>query len=93
MSFGEYLNTGATCTKMSRNGVNPRPAGLFLQHFIVKICGTWLEPKIKVTPMWFSQNSQIKAERLEPSEVEPKSRDNRTTQDPIQLEEQHGPRD
>ena len=28
MSFGEYLNPGTTCTKMSQNGVNPRPAGL-----------------------------------------------------------------
>ena len=43
--------------------------------------------------MWVWQISQDKAERLEPSEVEPKSRDKRTTQDPIQLEEQHGPRD
>jgi len=43
--------------------------------------------------MWVWQISQDKAERLEPSGVEPKSSDNRTTQDPIQLEEQHGPRD
>ena len=28
MSFGECLNPGTTCTKMSQNGVNPRPAGL-----------------------------------------------------------------
>jgi len=91
MSFGEYLNPGATCMKMSRNGVNPRPAGLLLQHFIVKLCGTWLEPKIKVTPMWFSQNSQIKAERLEPSEVEPKSSDNSKIQNPTQLEKHCGP--
>ena len=81
MSFGEYLNTGATCTKMS----------LLLQHFIVTLCGTWLEPKIKVTPMWFSQNSQIKAERLEPSEVEPKSSDNSKIQNPTQLEKHCGP--
>ena len=28
MSFGEYLNSGTTCMKMSRNGEIPRPAGL-----------------------------------------------------------------
>jgi len=28
MSFGECLSPGATCTKMSQNGVNPRLAGL-----------------------------------------------------------------
>jgi hypothetical protein len=77
---------------MSRSGVNPKPAGLPLQHFIVKLCGTWLEPKIKVTPMRFSQNSQIKTERLEPSGVEPKSNDNPKTQNPTQPEEQCGPR-
>ena len=27
ISFGEYLNSGATYTKSSRNGKNPRPAG------------------------------------------------------------------
>ena len=43
--------------------------------------------------MWVWQISQDKAERLEPSGIDPKSSDNRTTQDPIQLEEQHGPRD
>ena len=67
MSFVECLSPGAACTKMSRNGVNPRPAGLPLQHFVVQLCGTWFEPKIKVTPMWFRQNSQVKTERLEPS--------------------------
>ena len=41
------MSPGATYTKMSQNGVNPRPASLPLQHFIVKLCGTWLEPKIK----------------------------------------------
>ena len=91
MSFGEYLNPRATCTKMSRNGVNPRLAGLPLQHSIMQLCGTWLEPKIKVTPMWFRQNSQVKAERLEPSGVEPKSNDNPKIQNPTQLEEQCGP--
>ena len=76
---------------MSQNGVNPRPAGLTLQHFIVQLCGTWLEPKIKVTPMWFRQNSQVKAERLEPSGVEPKSNDNTKIQNLTQFEKQYGP--
>ena len=67
MSFGEYLNPGTTCTKLNRNGVNPRPAGLPLQHIVVQLCGTWLEHKIKFTQMWFRQNSQVKTERLEPS--------------------------
>ena len=43
--------------------------------------------------MWVWQISQDKAERLEPSGIDPKTSDNRTTQDPIQLEEQHGPSD
>ena len=47
MSFGDYLNPGAAYTKMSKIGVIPRPAGLPLQHFILKLCGGWLEPKIK----------------------------------------------
>ena len=65
----------------------PRP----LQHFVVQLCGRWPEPKIKVISLWFSQNSQIKTERLEPNGVEPKSSDNLTTQNPIQLEKQCGP--
>ena len=47
ISFGDYLNPGAAYTKMSQIGVIPRPAGLPLQHFIVQLCGGWLEPKIK----------------------------------------------
>ena len=43
--------------------------------------------------MWVWQISQDKAERLEPSGIDPKSSDNWTTQDPIQLEEQRGPSD
>ena len=75
----------------------PRPAGLGplaslpLQHFIVQLCGTWLEHKIKFTPMWFKQNSQVKTESLEPSEVEPKSNDNPKIQNSTQLEEHCGP--
>ena len=41
--------------------------------------------------MWFWQISQDKAERLEPSGVEPKSNDNPKIQNPTQLEEQCGP--
>ena len=91
MSFGEYLNPGATCTKMSRNVLNPRPAGLPMQHSIMQLRGTRLEPKIKVIPMWFKQNSQVKPEGLEPSGVEPKSNDNPKIQNPTQLKKQYGP--
>jgi hypothetical protein len=50
-----------------RPGSLGQPGGLPLQHFIVQLCGTWLEHKIKFTPMWFRQSSQVKTERLEPS--------------------------
>ena len=85
------MNPGTTCTKMSQNGVNPRPAGLPLQHSIMQLCGTWLEPTIKVTPMWFRQNLRVKPERFESIGVDPKSNDNPKIQNPTQLEEQCGP--
>ena len=67
MSFGEYLNSSTTYTKMSQNGKIPRPVGLLPWNFVVQLYGTWLEHKIKFTPMWFRQNSQVKTEMLEPS--------------------------
>ena len=91
MSFGDYLNPGTTCARISQNGMNPRPASLPLQHFVMQLCGRWPEPKIKVISLWFSQNSQIKTERLEPNGVEPKSKDNPKIQNPTQLEKQCGP--
>ena len=47
----------------------------------------------QVIPRWVLQISQDKTERLEPSQVEPKSSDNPKNQSPIQLEKQHGPSD
>ena len=71
MSFGEHLNPGATCTKMSRNGVNPRLAGLPLQHFIVKLCGTRLEPKIKSHQCGLGRINKLRPKGLNQVELSP----------------------
>ena len=47
MSFGDYLNPGVAYTKMSQIGVIPRPAGLPLPHFAMRLHGELHEPKVR----------------------------------------------
>ena len=66
MSFGEYLNAGATCTKLGQSGRKPRPAGLSTLQFRVIFCQSAHECKYKQIQCGFIQNAQTKTERLEP---------------------------
>ena len=71
MSFGDYLNPGAAYTKMNQIGVIPRPAGLPLQHFIVQLCGGWLEPKIKSHQRDFGKFHKTRPRGLNQVELSP----------------------
>jgi len=53
MSFGEYLNSGTTYTKMSQNGKIPRPAGLLQWNFVVQLCGSWSSAHDQANPRVF----------------------------------------
>ena len=95
ISFGEYLNSGATLTKLSQNGKNPRPAGLCqagrpttLRFDLAAVWGHDPEPKNKPTQGWFRQNSQVEIERLEPSQDGLNSNNKPGNQDPNRLKEQ-----
>jgi hypothetical protein len=96
ISFGEYLNSGATYMKLSQNGENPRPAGRPMPGRPAYHCEIWsyscvvhdLEHKNKPTQGWFRQNSQVEIERLEPSQDGLNSNNKPKNQDPNRLKEQ-----
>jgi hypothetical protein len=79
-------NWGDSQAGRPRPGRQPTPATLCHE---TSLRVTWAQDQ--VTPRWVWQNSQDKAERLEPSRVEVKSSDNPKNQSPIQLVKQCGP--
>ena len=67
ISFGDCFKPGSTCAELSQIGVIPKPAGLPLPHFAMRLRGELLEPKIKSQQGGFVKIHKIKAERLETS--------------------------
>ena len=68
------MNPGATYTKLSQNRVNPRPAGLAglpLQHFVMKLHGGWLEPKIMSHQCGFGKFHKTRPKGLNQVELSP----------------------
>ena len=63
-SFGNYLNPGATSANLGKNGANPRPAGLPLPHFAMKLHGGCLEPKAKSHRGGFNKIHKIEPKGL-----------------------------
>ena len=85
MSFGDYLNPGAAYTKMSQIGVIPRPAGLPLQHFILKLCGGWLEPKIKSHQRVLGKSHKTRPKGLNQVELSPNPKTTRRIRTQLDL--------
>ena len=46
-SFDDYLKLGATGANLGQIGANPRPAGLPLPSFAMKLHGKLLEPRVR----------------------------------------------
>ena len=63
-SFGDYLKPGSTCAKLGQKGVNPRPAGLPLPHFAMRLRGELLEPKVESYQDGFGKIHKIKPKGL-----------------------------
>ena len=47
ISFDAYLKLGSISANLSRIGANPRPAGLPLPHFAIKLRGEPQEPRVR----------------------------------------------
>ena len=71
-SFGNYLNPGATSANLGKNGANPRPAGLPLWHFAMKLHGGCPEPKAKSHRGGFDKIHKMEPKGLNPVKLRSK---------------------
>ena len=85
MSFDDYLKLGSTLANLGQKGANPRPAGLPLPSFAMKLHGEPLEPRVKAYQDGFCKIHVLRPKGLNQVKLRSKPVTNRRTRAQLNL--------